>query len=51
MAGIAVSCVGSSHQEVEQRVDQILSFVEKNEEDGEFELLEIRQEVFAYGDI
>lgn len=51
MANIAVSCVGSSHQEMEQRVDQILSFVEKNEEDGEFELLDTRREVFVYGDI
>lgn len=51
MASIAVSCVGSSHQEMEQRVDQILSFMEKNEEDGEFELLDTRREVFAYGDI
>ena len=50
-ADIAFSCAGSSHQEMEQRIDQLFSFMEKREEDGEFELTNASREVFSYGDI
>jgi uncharacterized protein YlxP (DUF503 family) len=50
-ADLAYSCAGSSHQEMEQRMDQLFSFMEKNEEDGEFELTNVSKEVFSYGDL
>jgi uncharacterized protein YlxP (DUF503 family) len=49
-ADIAVSCIGSSHQEIESRAQRIYSFAECAENDGEFILLDIKHEVFAYGD-
>jgi uncharacterized protein YlxP (DUF503 family) len=49
-ADIAVSCAGSSHQEIESRAERIRSFVEYVENEGEFTLLDIRYEVFAHGD-
>lgn len=50
-ADIAVTCAGSSHQETAGRIDQIASFFEKNEADGEFEIVSAHREVFSYGDI
>jgi uncharacterized protein YlxP (DUF503 family) len=50
-ADIAVSCAGSSYQEIETRAAKIRSFAERAENDGEFVLLDIKHEVFAYGDI
>jgi len=50
-ADLAFSCAGSSHQEMEQRMDQLFSFIAKNEEGGEFEVLNSSREVFSYGDI
>jgi uncharacterized protein YlxP (DUF503 family) len=50
-ADLAFSCAGSSHQEMEARMDQLLSFVERNEEAGEFEVLSASREVLSYDDI
>lgn len=50
-ADIAVSCIGSSHRETEQRLTQVRSFMENVEANGEFEIASARQEVFSYGDI
>ncbi|MDR1915390.1 MAG: DUF503 domain-containing protein [Synergistaceae bacterium] len=49
-ADIAVTCAGSNMAEMEQRVQKLCDFMEKNEEDGEFEILDLRHEVFPYGD-
>jgi uncharacterized protein YlxP (DUF503 family) len=49
-ADIAVSCAGSSHKEMTDRIGQLCSCVERGEEAGEFEILGIQHEVFAYGD-
>jgi uncharacterized protein YlxP (DUF503 family) len=49
-ADIAVSCIGSSLQEMTMRVGQLCSNVEHAEEAGEFAILDIQHEVFAYGD-
>ncbi|MDR2780450.1 MAG: DUF503 domain-containing protein [Synergistaceae bacterium] len=49
-ADIAVSCVGSSHQEIETRAQRICSFAERSENEGEFILLDMKHEVFSYGD-
>jgi uncharacterized protein YlxP (DUF503 family) len=50
-AELAFSCAGSSHQEMEQRMDQLFSFMERSETDGEFEVTNASREVFSYGDI
>jgi uncharacterized protein YlxP (DUF503 family) len=50
-ADIAVTCVGSNGSEMEQRVGRVCSFMEKSEECGEFEILDLRHEVFLYGDL
>ncbi len=50
-ADLAVSCIGSSPQEMETRVDHICSLLSRLEDDGEFEPLQIAREVFAYGDL
>ena len=50
-ADLGVVFGGSSSQEMEQRLDKFVSFLEHGEEDGEFEMLSIRREVFSYGDI
>ncbi|MDR1471483.1 MAG: DUF503 domain-containing protein [Synergistaceae bacterium] len=49
-ADIAAACVGSDGSEMERRVERMCSFMEKGEEDGEFEILDLRREVFPYGD-
>jgi uncharacterized protein YlxP (DUF503 family) len=46
---MAVSCVGSSYQEMGSRIDQIFAFVRNDEEDGEFEIVETVREVLLYG--
>ena len=48
---LAVTCVGSSHQEMASRVDQLSAFISHAEDEGEFEVTNLRQEVFLYGDI
>ncbi|MDL2264363.1 DUF503 domain-containing protein [Synergistaceae bacterium OttesenSCG-928-I11] len=50
-ADLAVSCIGSSAQEMETRVDHICSLLSRLEDDGEFEPLQVAREVFAYGDL
>ncbi len=50
-ADLAVSCIGSSPQEMEARVDHVCSFARRLEDEGAFELLEVAREVFAYGDL
>ncbi len=50
-ADIAVSGVGSSLYEVEQRMAGVQDFMEKMEADGEFEIVSAHQEVFSYGDV
>jgi uncharacterized protein YlxP (DUF503 family) len=50
-ADLAVSCIGSSSQETETRVDHICSLLDHLEDDGEFEPCAIAREVFAYGDL
>jgi uncharacterized protein YlxP (DUF503 family) len=50
-ADIAVSCVGSSRQEIDSRGRRICSFAERGENSGEFLLLDTKYEVFAYGDL
>ncbi|MDR1019395.1 MAG: DUF503 domain-containing protein [Synergistaceae bacterium] len=50
-ADLAFACAGSSHQEMTQRIDQLFSFMEKREEEGEFEVMSASREVFSYGDI
>lgn len=50
-ADIGVMFCGSSSQEMEQRMDKLVSFMGHAEEDGEFELLNASREVFTYGDI
>jgi uncharacterized protein YlxP (DUF503 family) len=49
-ADVAVSCIGSSPGEMESRMLQLCSFVETGERDGEFEIADVRREVFSYGD-
>ena len=49
-ADIVVCCVGSSHQEIASRVEQLCSFVDHAEEDGGFLITDMEHEVFAYGD-
>jgi uncharacterized protein YlxP (DUF503 family) len=49
-ADIAVSCVGSSSREIKSRAGRIRSFVEYAENGGEFSLLDMKHEVFSYGD-
>jgi uncharacterized protein YlxP (DUF503 family) len=49
-AAIAASCVGSSCQEMEARVARLSLFMERAEEEGEFVIMNIEREVFAYGD-
>ena len=48
---IAVVCVGSSHTETESRTQGVASFLERGEDDGDYEIVDMSQEVFAYGDI
>ncbi|MDR3254364.1 MAG: DUF503 domain-containing protein [Synergistaceae bacterium] len=50
-ADLAFSAIGSSHQEMEARMNQLLFMIEKNEDGGDFEVLGVSQEVFSYGDI
>lgn len=50
-ANIAISGVGSSHHETEQRMSQVRDFMERAEADGEFEIASAHQEVFSYGDL
>jgi uncharacterized protein YlxP (DUF503 family) len=50
LADMAVSCIGSSHKEMESRLDQLFTLMERSEEEGEFEILNARREVFSYGD-
>jgi uncharacterized protein YlxP (DUF503 family) len=50
-ADLAFACAGSSHQEMAQRMDQLFSFMEKREEEGEFEVTSASREVFSYGDL
>lgn len=47
----AVSCVGSSSQEVETRIARMDSFIAHMEESGEFEITAAEREVFSYGDV
>ena len=49
-ADIAACCIGSSHQEVVSRVEQLCSFVDRAGEDGGFLITDMVHEVFAYGD-
>ena len=49
-ADIAVCCVGSSHQEIVSRVEQLCSFVDRAVEEGRFLITDMENEVFAYGD-
>jgi uncharacterized protein YlxP (DUF503 family) len=49
-ADIAAVCAGSSRQETEARVAKMCSFLERAEGEGEFAILSIEREVFAYGD-
>jgi uncharacterized protein YlxP (DUF503 family) len=49
-AELAVACAGSSCQEMETRVARLAEFAERAEENGEFDILDLRSEVFAYGD-
>lgn len=48
---IAVACSGSSSAEVDSRLDQIVSFLERGEDAGDYEIICTSQEVFEYGDI
>jgi len=50
-ADIAAVCVGSSHQEMETRMEQFRAFTERSEESGEFLILDLRHEVLTYGDL
>lgn len=50
-ADLAVTCCGSSHREMERRMDQIFSFMERSEEEGMFEMTSAHREVFPYGDV
>jgi uncharacterized protein YlxP (DUF503 family) len=49
-ADIAVVFASSSHQEAETRAGQCLEFLNRTEGEGEFVILDIKHEVFAYGD-
>jgi uncharacterized protein YlxP (DUF503 family) len=49
-ADIAAACTGSSHQEMESRMGQLCSFVNRAEEEGEFVITDMEREVFVYGD-
>ncbi|MDR3322227.1 MAG: DUF503 domain-containing protein [Synergistaceae bacterium] len=50
-ADLAFSAVSSSRQEMEQRMDQLLSMIVNNENGGDFEVLSASREVFSYDDI
>jgi uncharacterized protein YlxP (DUF503 family) len=49
-ADIAAVFVSSSYQEADTRAEQCLGFLYRTEGEGEFAILEIKREVFAYGD-
>jgi uncharacterized protein YlxP (DUF503 family) len=49
-ADIAAVFVSSSYQEAGSRAEQCLEFLNRAEGEGEFIILEIKREVFAYGD-
>jgi uncharacterized protein YlxP (DUF503 family) len=49
-ADIAVVFASSSHQEAGTRAEQCLEFLNRTEDEGEFVILDIKHEVFAYGD-
>ena len=49
-ADIAACCVGSSRQEVESRVEQLCSFIDRAAEDGGYLITDMEREVSAYGD-
>ena len=50
-ADLAFSCVSSSHAEATDRMESICSFFDKQAQSGEFEVLAVSYEVFAYGDV
>ncbi|MDR1884992.1 MAG: DUF503 domain-containing protein [Synergistaceae bacterium] len=50
-ADMAITCIGSSHQEMESRLDQVFAFMGRNEGAGEFGIIDARREVFLYGDL
>ena len=49
-ADIAACCVGSSHQEITSRMEQLRSFIDRAGEDGGFLITDMEHEVFVYGD-
>jgi uncharacterized protein YlxP (DUF503 family) len=49
-ADIAAAFVSSSYQEADTRKEQCLEFLSKAEDEGEFAILGVKHEVFAYGD-
>jgi uncharacterized protein YlxP (DUF503 family) len=49
-ADISAVFVSSSHQEAGSRAEQCIEFLNRTEGEGEFVILDIRHEVFAYGD-
>jgi uncharacterized protein YlxP (DUF503 family) len=49
-ADIAAVFASSSHQEAETRAGQCLEFLNRAEGEGEFVILDVKHEVFAYGD-
>ena len=50
-ADLAFSCVSSSHTEANDRMESLCSFLDKQAQNGEFEVLAVSYEVFAYGDV
>jgi len=50
-AVLGFTAAGSSPSELEERIDNLESFLIQREADGEFEILNFTREVFAYGDL
>jgi len=49
-ADVAACCVGSSHREIESRLERLCSFIDRAGEDDGFLITDMQREVFAYGD-
>ena len=50
-ADLAFSCVSCSAARTSEQIDRLTDIIELREQDGEFEIINVRKEVMAYGDI
>lgn len=50
-AQLVFAAIGSSLREVEERIQQIVAYLEKREDTADFEILDKKREVEAYDDL